>query len=134
MKAKIILFILTVSILSSCITSFPAAGTAVECNGQMIVPIKNPTIRASFPGGEEAMDNFLRKNIKLPHDTRVKGKVRVAFIITKNGDICDVRITSKPKIYIDNEVDRVIKIMPKWIPGTNEGKKIDCYYLLVIEF
>jgi len=100
----------------------------------MIVPLKNPTIRASFPGGQQAMYKFLRENIKLTQETKIKGKVRVAFIVTKNGEICDVRITSKPKKYIDNEVARVIKIMPKWIPGSNGDENIDCYYLLNIKF
>jgi len=140
MKAKITLnllftlIVITASILSSCITSFPAAGTYVDCNGQMVMPVRNPTDRASFPGGEQVMYKFLRENIKLPHDAKVKGKVRVAFIVTKNGEICDVRITSKPKKYIDNEVARVIKMMPKWIPGINGGEIIDCYYLLDIKF
>ncbi len=80
------------------------------------------------------MHKFLVENIRLPHDHKVKGKVRVAFIVTKNGGICDVRITSKPKKYIDNEVTRVMNIMPKWIPGTNEGEIVDSYYLLDIKF
>lgn len=132
----IILLTLTVltTILYSCKSSFPAAGTPIECNGQLIKPIKNPTKRAEFTGGQIAMHKFLRENIKLPETTKIKGKVRVAFIVTKEGEICDVRVTSKPKKYIDNEVIRVIKGMPKWIPGTNEGEIIDCYYLLDIDF
>jgi hypothetical protein len=127
-------FAVMTTILYSCKSSFPAAGTPIECNGQLIKPIKNPTKRAEFTGGQQAMHKFLRENIKLPETTKIKGKVRVAFIVTKEGEICDVRVTSKPKKYIDNEVIRVIKSMPKWIPGTNEGEIIDCYYLLDIDF
>jgi len=140
MKAKIhlhlsFLFVfIFVTTFSSCKSSFPAAGTAIECNGQFVRPILNPTKRPYFPGGPQAMSKFLKDNVKLPQETKVKGTVRVAFIITKDGSICDVRITSKPKKYIDNEAIRVIKMMPKWIPGTNEGKIIDCYYLLDINF
>lgn len=128
------LVFITVTIFSSCKSSFPAAGTPIECNGQWLKPIKNPTKRAEFTGGNLAMDKFLKENIKLSKTLKIKGKVRVAFIITKDGEICDVRVTSKPKEYIDNEVIRVIKSMPKWIPGTNEGEIIDCYYLLDINF
>ncbi|NLC93348.1 MAG: hypothetical protein GX677_07810 [Treponema sp.] len=139
MKAKKILnaftlIFITAALFSSCKSSFPVAGTPIECNGQLIKPIKNPTKRAEFTGGQQAMHNFLRENIKLSETITTKGKVRVAFIVTKDGEICDVRVTSKPKEYIDNEVIRVIKGMPKWIPGTNEGKIIDCYYLLDINF
>ena len=80
------------------------------------------------------MSKFLKDNVKLPQETQVKGTVRVAFIITKNGSICDVRITSKPKKYIDNEVIRVIKMMPNWIPGYNAGEIIDSYYLIDLNF
>jgi Gram-negative bacterial TonB protein C-terminal len=140
MKAKIhlnllfTLVVISVTIFSSCKSSFPAAGTALECNGQLVRPILNPTKRAYYPGGQLAMSKFLRENIKLPQETKVKGTVRVAFIVTKDGDICDVRISSNPKNYIDNEVTRVIKMMPKWIPGSNAGEIIDSYYLLDIKF
>jgi len=80
------------------------------------------------------MSKFLKDNINFSQETKVKGKVRVAFIVTKDGNICDVRITSKPKKYIDNEVTRVIKMMPKWIPGYNAGEIIDSYYLLDMKF
>lgn len=133
-----LIILLTLAVITtifySCKSSFPAAGTPIECNGRFIKPIKNPTKRAEFTGGQIAMHKFLRENIKLPETTKIKGKVRVAFIVTKEGEICDVRVTSKPKKYIDNEVIRVIKSMPKWIPGTNEGEIIDCYYLLDIDF
>ncbi len=128
------LFVMSTMILSSCKSSFPAAGTPIECNGQWIKPIINPTKRAEFNGGPQAMSKFFKENIKLSETTKIKGKVKVAFIVTKEGEICDVRIISKPKNYIDNEVIRVIKNMPKWIPGTNEGEIIDCYYLLAINF
>jgi hypothetical protein len=50
------------------------------------------------------------------------------------GEICDVRITSKPHKYLDNELIRVIKMMPKWIPATNGGQNVDSYYMLDINF
>jgi hypothetical protein len=128
------LVVLTATILPSCKTSFPIAGTPVECNGKVMVPIKNPTKRAAFPGGQQAMYKFLRENINLSQGTIIKGNVRVAFIVTKDGKICDIRITSKPRKYIDNEVTRVIKLMPKWIPGYNEDEIVDCYFLLEIKF
>ena len=140
MKAKIHLNLsftfvfIIVSTFSSCKSSFPAAGTTIECNGQFVRPILNPTKRAYFPGGPQAMSKFLKDNINFSQETKVKGTVRVAFIVTKDGNICDVRITSKPKKYIDNEVTRVIKMMPKWIPGYNAGEIIDSYYLLDMKF
>ena len=128
--------ILSTSILTSCSkSSFPPAGTPVECNGKLLQPILNPTQRPEYPGGSQAMFKFLKDNFKLPREVegeKINGKIRVAFIITKEGEICDVRITSKQIKYIDDEFIRVFKIMPKWIPATNEGKIVDSYYLLDI--
>jgi TonB family protein len=139
MKAKfypnllLTLVVISVTTLPSCKSSFPTAGTVVECNGQLLKPILNPTKRADFLGGKQALSEFLRANLNLPQEAinhKIKGKVRVAFIVTKEGEICDLRITSKPNKYIDNEVIRVMKKMPKWIPGINENEIVDCYYLL----
>jgi len=135
----IIGFMLVVFILSSCKSAdiFPTFGTTVECNGQLVTPLENPTKKPEFFGGRQAFSNFFRDNVNLPQEAinrKIKGKVRVAFIVTKEGEICDVRIVSKPKEYLDNEVIRVTKMMPKWIPGINEGTICDCYYLLEIKF
>lgn len=142
MNAKIYLnlllsLVMSVTTLYSCKSSFPTAGTPVECNGEFLKPILNPTKRAEFIGGQQAFYEFLRANINLPQDAEKKeitGKVRVAFIVTKKGEICDVKITSKPKEYLDIEVVRVMKIMPKWSPGINEGEIVDSYYLMDIKF
>ena len=104
MKLKKFYFLMTIilstSILTSCSkSSFPPAGTPVECNGKLLQPILNPTQRPEYPGGSQAMFKFLKDNFKLPREVegeKINGKIRVAFIITKEGEICDVRITSKP--------------------------------------
>ncbi len=127
------LVVISATILVSCKSSFPTTGTLVECNGQLIKPILNPTKRPEFPGGRQAMFEFFGANLTPPQEVinrKIKGKIRLAFIVTKEGEICDLRITSKPKEYLDNEVIRVMKIMPKWNPGINEGEIVDSYCLL----
>jgi TonB family protein len=137
-KIIYILVVISTIALFSCKSSFPAAGTLVECNGQTILkPEFNPTKKPEFLGGSQAMIEFLNANLNPPKEVinrKIKSKVRVAFIITKEGEICDVRVTSKPKKYLDDEVIRVIKMMPKWTPAINEGKIVNSYYLLDIVF
>jgi TonB family protein len=139
LKVNIFIFFLLIlfaTILFSCKSSFPAGGTLVECNGQLIKPLINPEIRPEFPGKEQAMYEFFGKNLTPPKEAlnkRIKGKIRVAFIVTKEGEICDIRITSKPKEYYDSEVIRVMKLMPKWNAAAHEGKIVDSYYLLDIK-
>lgn len=131
-----LILILTTNIFS-CKSSFPMAGSTIECNGKQINPILNPTKRAEFPGDTQAMYRFLKTNYKIPKELvnkDIKGKIRIAFIVTKEGDICDVRITSKPRKYIDDEFIRLFEIMPKWIPATNKGVIVDSYHLIDIKF
>lgn len=124
-------------IIFSCKSSFPSAGTAVECNGQLLIPILNPDKNPHFPEGGQTMYEFMGEKWQFPEEAKngkIKGTVRVAFIVTKEGNICDVRITSKPQKYLDEEVLRVMKLMPKWIPGENKGEIVDSYYLMDVRF
>lgn len=126
---------LSANILFSCKSSFPVSGTLIECNGRLIKPIRNPDIRPEFPGGRQAMHEYFGNNLTPPTEDlnkKVKGKIRVVFVVTKEGEICDIRITSKPKEYFDNEVIRVMKLMPKWTPAIHEDEIVDSYYLLDI--
>ena len=131
------LVVVIVTILSSCKSTFPTADSTVECHGQILKPILNPTKRPSYPSGNQAMSEFIKSNFKLPQEApnnENRGKVRVVLVVTKEGEICDVRITSKPHKYLDNELIRVIKMMPKWIPAINGGQNVDSYYMLDIDF
>lgn len=131
------LVVVIVTILSSCKSTFPTADSTVECHGQILKPILNPTKRPSYPGGNQAMSEFIKSNFKLPQEApnnENRGKVRVVLVVTREGEICEVRINSKPHKYLDNELIRVIKMMPKWIPATNVGQHVDSYYMLDIKF
>ena len=56
----LLVFIFITTILSSCKSSFSAVGTPIECNEQWIKPVLNPTQKAEFIGGHQAMDKFIR--------------------------------------------------------------------------
>lgn len=117
----------------SCKSSFPPDGTIVYCNGTAYNPILNPTIIAQFKGGKDEMFRFVKSNFRLPKELngmKISGKIRIAFMITREGKVCDVRITSKPQKYLDEEFIRVFEIMPNWEPGVFEGRIVDSYYLI----
>ena len=131
------LVVTIITALSACKSTFPTADTTVEYQGQVLKPVFNPTTRPSFPGGNLVMSEFVKSNFKLPKEgsnNETKGKVRVVLVVTKEGEICDTRITSKPHKYLDEELIRVIKMMPKWIPATNGGENVDSYYMLDVNF
>ncbi len=89
-----------------------------------------------FPGGEEAMINFLRNNLKFPplDKNTVLSRVYINFVVDKNGDIVHPKIIRGMSGAFDEEALRVIRLMPKWIPGKQNGKQVAVYYNLPINF
>lgn len=88
----------------------------------------------SFPGGTNALNTFIVSNLKYPvfaQEKGIQGRVVVKFIVEKDGSISNVEVDrSVPGL--DNEAMRVVKAMPKWIPGQINGKavKVECSHPL----
>ena len=78
----------------------------------------------SFPGGPAALMKFLSENIKYPvvaQENGVQGRVVVAFVVERDGSITDVHIARGVGPSLDKEAVRVVKAMPKWTPGKQNG-------------
>ena len=96
-----------------------------------------PDMPATFPGGEVKMMEYLRENLKYPESVRekgIEGKVYVQFVVEKDGSINDVKILRSVCKELDNEAVRVIKAMPKWNPGTQNGEPVRTTMMLPINF
>ncbi len=94
-------------------------------------------IHPKFPGGDEALMQYLSENLVYPptiQDRRFKGKVLVQFVVETDGSISNVEVVRSLYKDLDEEVVRVIKNMPKWIPAKQDGKAIREYYKLPISF
>ncbi|MBR1775392.1 MAG: energy transducer TonB [Bacteroidales bacterium] len=92
---------------------------------------------AEFPGGVEAMYQFLSQTIKYPKqaiENKTAGKVFVTFVIEKDGTISKVAIIKGIGNGCDEEAIRVVKAMPKWKPATDKGKTVRQRYVLPINF
>ncbi|MBN2164665.1 MAG: energy transducer TonB [Marinilabiliaceae bacterium] len=91
----------------------------------------------SFPGGDNKMYSFINNSIQYPQyaiDNNIEGKVFVQFIIEKDGSLSSFNIIKGVHESIDNEAIRIIKSMPKWIPGKQRGKETRIYYTVSINF
>ena len=90
-----------------------------------------------FPGGYQALMNYLTKNIQYP-DAAVKadkqGRVVVRFVVRANGNVTDVSVISGVDPLLDAEAVRVVKAMPKWKPGMQDGKYVAVEYTLPVMF
>lgn len=89
----------------------------------------------SFPGGIFALKKYLEENVRYP-DTEacVSGRVVVRFLINEDGSINEVKIAKSLSPEFDEEAIRVVKAMPKWIPGMQMGERVKVSYTLPITF
>lgn len=90
-----------------------------------------------FPGGEDELQKFLLEKTKYPNKAKemsVKGIVYTSFVVKKDGKIDNIKIIKGVHKLLDDEAIRVIKLMPKWIPGKNTGKTVDVLFNLPIIF
>lgn len=91
----------------------------------------------AFPGGDEARIKFLQDNIKYPEEAKelgVQGKVFVTFVVEVDGSITDVKVLRGIGAGCDEEAIRVVKSMPKWVPGKQRGVPVRVQFNLPIKF
>ena len=80
---------------------------------------------------------YLGKNIHYPDSARahnIQGRVVVKFVVNEDGSISDCKIITSVNKECDEEALRVVKSMPRWKPGTQNGKKVKVYFNLPIVF
>ena len=90
-----------------------------------------------FPGGQLELRKFIAGSVKYPVEAmknRIQGKVFVSFIIGKDGSVKNVKIVRGADPLLDAEGIRVVKSMPKWIPGKQKGKEVNVQYTIPINF
>ena len=91
----------------------------------------------SFPGGDEALYRYLAENIKYPHyalENGFHGKVYLTFVVEKDGSLSHIRALRDIGGGCGAEAVRVVKSMPKWIPGKQRGKPVRVQFNLPVNF
>ena len=89
----------------------------------------------TYEGGDAALLKYLGENWKLPDEYKergIQGRMVVGFVVEKDGSLTNVKVLRAVDIAIDAEVLRVVKGMPKWIPGRHNGQRVRVRYLLPI--
>ena len=90
-----------------------------------------------FPGGQEVLMKYLAANIKYPASAvkaKKQGRVIVTFIVQKDGSITHAKIAKSIDPELDAEALRIVKGMPKWTPGTQNGKPVSVRYMVPVKF
>ena len=96
-----------------------------------------PETMPQFPGGLGVMMKYLAANIKYPASAvkaKKQGRVIVTFIVQKDGSVTHAKIAKSVDPELDAEALRIVKGMPKWTPGTQNGKPVNVKYTLPVNF
>jgi len=91
----------------------------------------------SFPGGEEARMKFISSNTKYPQiarETGIEGRVFVTFVVEKDGSITNIKLLRDIGGGCGEEAMRVVRAMPKWIPGKQRGQSVRVQFNMPISF
>ncbi|MGM9713824.1 MAG: energy transducer TonB [Prevotella sp.] len=91
----------------------------------------------SFPGGPSALMAYLSSHVKYPavaEENGIQGRVTVQFVVEKDGSVTDVKTMKSVDPSLDREAERVVKSMPKWIPGKQNGSAVRVKYFVPVVF
>jgi TonB family protein len=112
-------------------TCFTADGKAVA-KGDCV--FEQP---AAFPGGEANWTKFLQKNLRYPNDAfkkGIQGIVRIQFIVDKDGSVGELNVLTSPDKSLSNEVLRLMRQSPDWIPAIQYNKNVIYRHIQAITF
>ena len=90
-----------------------------------------------FPGGDGELLKYIATHIKYPTmaaENNIQGRVVVKFVVKKDGNVGDVVVIRGKDPDLDKEAQRVVKSLPKFIPGKMNGQSVSVWYTLPINF
>lgn len=97
----------------------------------------HPDVTPQYPGGPAELARFLFNQVKYPASAlsqQIQGTVWCSFVINHDGSIADIRVERGVYISLDQEAERALKAMPRWVPGTAGGKPVRVKSYLPIVF
>ncbi len=90
-----------------------------------------------YPGGFEAMSDFINANLEYPHEAKdagIEGRVFVSFVVEKDGSVSSIKLLRGIGYGCDEAAMEVVRKMPKWKPATQKGKPVRVQYQIPFTF
>lgn len=119
-------------------TGYPVIiNDTLEVKNKNKEPFHNVEQMPSFPGGTEALMQFIKDNLEYPESAErdsIQGRVVIRFVVDKEGALRDWQVLRSPHPDMEKEAIRLILAMPRWIPGKQNGIPVDVYYTIPITF
>lgn len=91
----------------------------------------------SFPGGISAMQNWMRENLTYPavaQENNIQGRVIISIVVEKDGSLGDVKVARSVDPSLDQAAVQLVKKMPKWNPGMQNGKPVRVKYSIPVSY
>lgn len=126
LKVALMMFVLLFSFMTS---------TAQTKKNDMLFSVVE--VMPQYPGGQIAMMKYIMENMKYPEQAMkkgIQGRVAVSFIVEKDGSISNVRPILSVHPLLNKEAVRVVKSMPKWSPGKQNGKPVRVRFVVPVMF
>lgn len=101
-----------------------------------VTPINTAEVMPAYPGGMDALRKFLEKNLTNPQDLS-EGEtvsVKIKFVVGYDGKLKGFQIAQDGGSAFNEEVIRVLKKMPYWIPGKTKGENVSVYFTIPVKF
>lgn len=115
----------------------PATKTETSTNSAISEPLIISEIEPIFPGGNSAMIRYIQRNYRYPtpaRDNTIEGVVIVRFVVNPDGSLSNFKVVKGIGYGCDEEAMRLIKGMPNWVPGEQNGTKVPVYRTIPITF
>jgi protein TonB len=101
-----------------------------------ITPMYSAEVMPAYPGGMEGLRKFLQKNLENPEEME-QGEVRsvkIKFVVGYDGKLKSFETIEDGGLKFNNEVIRVLRRMPEWVPGKSNGENVSVYYTIPVKF
>ena len=85
-----------------------------------------------FPGGDQALMEYIQANIRKPWG--VYGRVIVQFVVDTDGTVTNVKVLRSADPWLDEQALRIIRAMPRWVPGRHKGRPVCVRYVVPVVF
>jgi periplasmic protein TonB len=116
------------------ITGVPSGNTQAVSDD----PLNYAEVMPEYPGGEEAMVRFLQARVHFPEELAAEGiltgKCILQFVVNEDGSISNITTVKKDHLQFSRAVVDVVRTMPRWSPGLQNGHKVKVYFQLPFTF
>lgn len=106
-------------------------------NSEIEQPLTVAEQMPHYKGGDKELGKFLSENLKYPKNSLengISGTVWIQFTVNKTGELSDFKILKTPAEDLGEETIRVLKLMPDWLPGIQNGRAVSVFVKMPIKF